>query len=205
MLSRGKRKRLELESREAQAGSEDPLKWHLGFIAELAKTVRPDVYIELGVHRAELFNRVIPYARQLIGVDIDATAGDYIGKTPNVRFVCGTTDDFVEELRTSGLMIDMLFIDANHCRESVMTDFRNYSPFVRPHGLILLHDTHPGDASLLDPGWCGDAYRAVEDLQRDLDGFEMVTIPVSPRLTLCRKRTAQLSWMENDSDHGGAA
>mgnify|MGYP001795611338 CR=1 FL=1 len=111
----------------------------------------------------------------------------------------------MEEFRASGLAIDMLFIDADHCRDSVLRDFRDYFPFVRPHGLILLHDTHPGDASLLDYGWCGDAYRAVEELQRELDGFEMMTIPVSPGLTLCRKRAAQLSWMENGPDLGGDA
>ena len=151
---------------------------------------------ELGVHRAELFNRVIPDAGRLIGVDIDPRSADFIQAVPNVRFVLGTTETFASDLRDSPIAIGMLFIDADHCRESVVRDFRDFLPFVRPHGLILVHDTHPGDASLLDPGWCGDAYLAVAELQRDARDYEMMTIPVSPGLTLCRKRTSQLSWAE---------
>lgn len=178
----------------------DPLKWHISFIEELARHVRPEVYVELGVHRAELFNQIIPYAGQLIGVDIDPTSGDYIRKSGNTRFVCGTTGDFVEELGQAHLEIDMLFIDADHSSESVFKDFMDYFPFVRQQGLILLHDTHPGNAQLVEPGWCGDAYRAIERLQVDSHGFEMVTIPVSPGLTICRKRTVQLGWMEPRED-----
>jgi len=174
----------------------DPLKWHVDFIAELASVMRPGVYVELGVHRAELFNRVLPHAGQLIGVDTDPDSVRHIHDAPNVRFVLGTTDEFADEVRHSGLKIDMLFIDADHSRDAILKDFRNYFPAVNPHGLILLHDTHPGDPSLIEPGWCGDAYRAVEQLQASASGFEMMTIPRSPGLTLCRKRSAQLSWME---------
>ena len=167
---------------DADSHAEDPLKWHLNLITELAKVVRPVVYVELGVHRAELFNRVMPYAEQRFGVDIDPAAADYIEKTPKSRFYCGTTSSFVEEFRASGLAIDMLFIDADHCRESVLRDFRDYFPFVRPHGLILLHDTHPGDASLLDYGQCGDESRAAGEIQRDLRGVELISRPFSPGL-----------------------
>ena len=179
----------------------DPLKWHISFIEELARHVRPEVYVELGVHRAELFNQVIPYAGRLVGVDVDPTSGGFMRKSDNTRFVCGTTEEFVQELRQAPLEIDMLFIDADHSCESVYKDFTDYFPFVKQQGLILLHDTHPGNAQLLEPGWCGDAYRAIERLQVDSRGFEMVTIPVSPGLTICRKRTVQLGWMEPREDH----
>jgi len=189
----------------------DPLLWHVGFIVALARVVRPAVYVELGVHRAELFNRLIPYAGELIGVDIDPRSADFVQSAPNARFVLGTTETFANDVRVSPIVIDMLFIDADHSRRSVVRDFRDLFPFVRPHGLILVHDTHPGDASLLDPGWCGDAYLAIDELQRDARDYEMMTIPVSPGLTLCRKRTSQLSWAEEgdvmSSDgiaHGGS-
>lgn len=174
----------------------DPLKWHIDFIVELARVMRPSVYVELGVHRAELFNRVIPHAGQLIGVDTDPDSARHVLEAPNVRFVLGATEEFADEVRDSGLRIDMLFIDADHSRDAVLHDFRSYLPAVNPHGLILLHDTHPGDSSLIEPGWCGDAYQAVEQLQASAAEFEMMTIPRSPGLTLCRKRRAQLSWME---------
>lgn len=81
-----------------------------------------------------------------------------------------------------------------------MSDFRNYFPHVRPHGLILLHDSHPGDASFVAPDLCGGVYQAVEELLQDCAEYEMVTIPFSPGVTICRKRKRQLSWQEPDTD-----
>lgn len=146
------------EERKAPNEPGDPLLWHVDFIVALARLMQPAVHVELGVHRAELFNQVIPYAGELIGVDIDPRSADFVQTVRNARFVLGTTESFANDLRDSPIMIDMLFIDADHCRESVVRDFRDFLPFVRPHGLILVHDTHPGDASLLDPEWCSDAY-----------------------------------------------
>jgi predicted O-methyltransferase YrrM len=184
--------------RQQPQNPQDPLTWHIEFVVELAKVLRPNVYVELGVHRADLFNRIIPFAGQLVGVDTDPQTAAFVQEAPNVRFVRGTTDEFVEGLRHSPMTIDMLFIDADHRCESVIRDFRGCFPFVRQQGLILLHDTHPGDKSLIDPqgGWCGDAYRAIGQLQVSAVDYEMMTIPVSPGLTLCRKRKRQLSWEE---------
>ena len=41
--------------------------------------------------------------------------------------------------------LDVLFIDGDHSFEGVKQDFVNYSPFVRPDGLIVFHDiaSHP--------------------------------------------------------------
>lgn len=66
--------------------------------------------------------------------------------------------------------IDMLFIDGNHAFEAVRRDFTDWSPFVRPGGLLAFHDTYlsppagpgeyhagPGEVvkqfMLLDPVW----------------------------------------------------
>jgi predicted O-methyltransferase YrrM len=176
--------------------SAPPGNWHVEFITNLARLLRPVLYVELGIYQAELLNKVAPLAGTAIGVDLDPTCGDYVRAAPNVRFFGGSTDAFAKEAALLGLRIDMLFIDADHCRESVVQDFTNYLPLVRPHGLILLHDTHPGDESLLAPGYCCDAYRAIEELQSRAIGYEMMTMPLTPGLTICRKRTAQLAWME---------
>jgi cephalosporin hydroxylase len=39
--------------------------------------------------------------------------------------------------------LDLLFIDGDHSYEGVKSDFVNYSPLVRPGGLIVLHDIVP--------------------------------------------------------------
>lgn len=173
------------------------LNWHCNFIAHLASIVRPKVYVELGLFDCELFNMVIPYAEKLIGVDINENAGKRMQDLPKTRFFHGTTESFAEELRTQPLTIDLLFIDADHSKEAALQDFRNFFPYVAPHGLILLHDSHPGSPEMISPSLCGTVYQAVEILSRETDAYEMMTIPVSPGLTLCRKRQQQLSWQES--------
>lgn len=51
---------------------------------------------------------------------------------------------------------DFLHIDGNHDYEAVRSDWENYSPMVRPGGLVALHD-------LLTPG----VSRVVEELERE--------------------------------------
>ncbi|KJR45337.1 hypothetical protein UF75_4273 [Desulfosporosinus sp. I2] len=173
------------------------LNWHEDFIVHLASLVRPKVYVELGLYHCALFNRIIPFAEQLIGVDISPEAGNYMQQSSKTRFFKGTTHEFGKEMEVNPLEINMLFIDADHSKEAVLKDFKDFFPFIAPHGLILLHDTHPGNEQMMQPEWCGTAYLAVEELLREMrSSYELMTIPVSPGLTICRKRQAQLSWQE---------
>ena len=173
-----------------------PNSWHEDFILHLASIVRPRVYVELGLYRCTLFNRLIPYCKQLIGVDNNPDAGKWMAKSNKVIFVNSTTQDFAKELRNCPLAIDMLFIDADHSKEAVRRDFWTFFQFVSPHGIILLHDSHPKHLHYTQVGYCGDGYKTIEELSRSTGEYEMMTIPVHPGLTLCRKRRAQLSWME---------
>lgn len=174
------------------------LNWHEDFIVHLASLVQPKVYVELGLYHCALFNRIIPFAEQLIGVDISAEAGNYMQQSSKTRFFNGPTQEFTKEVEANPLQINMLFIDADHSKVAVLQDFKHLFPFVAPHGLILLHDTHPGNEQMIQPEWCGTAYLAAEELLREAgSSYELMTIPVSPGLTICRKRQVQLSWQEN--------
>ena len=170
------------------------LNWHENFIVHLAGILRPRLYMELGLYECAVFNRIIPFAQHLVGVDISPRAMTFMTRSPKTEFICSSTRGFSLELAHRGIQIDMLFIDADHSREAVLDDFHLYAPFVAPHGLILIHDTHPQDLSQIDPALSGDGYLAIPELQEDLRHFEMVTIPAPPGLTICRKRTSQLSW-----------
>jgi len=174
----------------------DRMNWHEDFIVELVKVMRPQLYVELGLYQCNLFNRIIPYADSLIGVDIDKEVENYMIKGPKTEFYHQSTDDFAEYLKNSPRSIDFLFIDADHSKEAVERDFKNFFPFVKPHGLILFHDTHPGDDSFKVSNYCGDGYRAIEKFSKSNDEYEMMTIPVHPGLTLCRKRKCQLRYEE---------
>ena len=172
-----------------------PENWHEEFIELLAAVMRPKVYVELGLYECALFNKLIPYAGKLIGLDMKPNAEKFMKKIRGkTEFICSTTDDLAKRLQNNPIQIDMLFIDADHAKEAVLNDFNNFFPFVAPHGLILLHDSHPKNTQYTNPGYCNDAYKAVEQLGKETTTYEMMTIPRHPGLTLCRKRATQLSW-----------
>jgi len=173
-----------------------PENWHENFIVHLASITRPKVYVELGLYQCTLFNRIIPYAECLIGVEMKKDFKKFMKKDKKTQFKCMTTDEYAQELQKNPIQINMLFIDANHSKESVKKDFEQFFPFVAPHGLILLHDGHPKNENYTASGYCGDGYKAIEELSRHTNNYEMMTIPVHPGITLCRKRQKQLSWKE---------
>lgn len=175
----------------AKPGQED---WHENFILHLASIIRPKIYVELGLYKCELFNRIIPYADKLIGVDILSDVEKYMKKTAKTEFICSDTVSFCNQIKKSPIVIDLLFIDANHSKESVLEDFNNFFPFIADQGIILLHDGYPKNKEYSSKGYCGDAFLTIEKLSKETDEYEMMTIPMHPGVTICRKRLRHLPW-----------
>jgi len=175
---------------------EDSELWHAAFIEHFAFLMKPKVYVELGIHKCHLFNRMIPYAEKLVGVDIDTNAYKFMKKTSNASFVCSSTLEYAKQLEFNPLTIDMLFIDADHAVEAVLEDFYAFFPYVASHGIILIHDTHPKNKEFMDPSFCNDSFKVVDKLSENNKNIEFMTIPLHPGLTIIRKRKTQISWME---------
>ena len=196
MLPRSLTPKIPGHIRLLRPSEEVPSNWHEDFIVHLASVLRPRVYMELGLYRCELFNRIIPYADQLIGLDILAEVGNHMKKSPKTTFVCKPTDEFASSFAEDPEEIDLLFIDADHSETWVKKDFEAFLPFVSDQGIILLHDGYPKNEEQIDPGYCGDGYKAIEKMTKKAadSGYEMMTIPVHPGLTLCRKRSKHLAW-----------
>lgn len=174
---------------------------HEDIIVLLAKILKPKIYVELGLYECRLFNKMIPFVRdRLIGVDINSRASKFMKHNPKTEFYGLSTDKFVNRLKEEKLTIDMLFIDADHSKEAVLRDFKNYFPFVRDQGIILLHDGYPKDAFHTQKGLCGDGYKAIFELSKVTKDFEMVTLPFHPGLTICRKRIKQVPWLEQNEE-----
>ena len=110
-------------------------------------------------------------------------------------FFLGTTENFIEKFRLQNKKITLLFIDADHSEASVMKDFKNFLPFMADNGVILLHDDYPLNSTQSQPEYCGDGYKAIFELSKERDDFELMTIPFAPGLSLCRVRQKQVPWV----------
>ena len=137
----------------------------------IAKIYKPKIYIELGVHEGENFNRVIKHCGR--GYAVDVKEMNWIEGKKSTGFV-GTTDDFFD---TYGGGADMIFIDACHTYKQVCQDFFNSMRVLNEGGIILLHDIDPESDKLLNPQNCGDAYKILDELE-ELNYFNMVTLPL---------------------------
>ncbi len=170
------------------------LNWHEDFIVQLASILRPKIYMELGLYQCVLFNRMIPFADMLIGVDCSSDAGKFMLKSEKTKFICQKTDEYIQHLKRKPVKINLLFIDANHTSESVLSDFKNYFPFVADQGIILLHDSYPKNKTQATPDYCGDGYKTIEKISKNNPDYEIVTLPIVPGLSICRKRKKHLNW-----------
>ena len=159
-------------------------------IEPLVKTLKPDVYVELGIYKFETMLKILPFVNRAIGVDIKSLT------VPNkkIEFYSMTTDKFYEQNRDK-LIIDFLFIDADHSDKQTLQDFINYSKIVKENGIIVLHDTYPENENHLSLSKCGTAYKAADYIRKNYcKDYEIMTIPVFPGMSLVRKSSKQLYW-----------
>jgi len=104
-----------------------------GTLFLLTQVCRPDALL-LSVDLGLSFERCLVHARfasrgqKIVSVRGDSSAPETLGRVRSL-------------LR--GHPLDLLFIDGDHSYEGVQADFLNYSPLVRPGGLIVLHDIVP--------------------------------------------------------------
>ncbi len=166
-------------------------------LCELARLLKPEVYVELGVRDGDTFNSLSPLVKRAIAVDIKPMPK--VVRRPHVQLLQMYTSEAAIKLagQKDFSFIDFLFIDACHEKFSVLSDFRSFAPFVREGtGLIFLHDTHPVNKKLLSSKRCHNAWEAAWEIRQMYhDTFEIVTLP-GPRagLSVLRRSRTQLSW-----------
>lgn len=149
---------------------------HSTFIGYLASIYRPNTYVELGLYHGETLRKVCPFSKKVHGVDMNINCEiETLAQLENVQIHTCKTDDFFAAFNEG---IDMAFIDADHCKESVLKDFENILKRLNPGGIILLHDTDPEEDRLIHPGYCGDSYKIVEFLEKRTD-INIVTFPLT--------------------------
>lgn len=170
----------------------------LEMIEAIAERRRITTYLEVGVLEGQVFLKV-PAARK-VAVDPKFEIGwirklYYLLRRPGDlrnRYFEMTSDEFFG--RHSNVIddgIDLAFVDGLHRAEQVRVDIENCLRFLRPEGLILVHDclppnevaalpaNTPGEIeALAHPAWTGewtgDVYKGLIGLRaerHDLDVF----------------------------------
>lgn len=167
--------------------------FHLDFIELIAKRMKPDIYLELGLGpKVECFNRVRGYCKRAIGVDF----GPLLASTGDAELFLGHTDVFFQYCELEKESVDLCLVDADHSAKAVEQDFFSVFPYIKQDGIVLLHDTYPENEAMTAPGYSGDCFLTAAMLPVGAGhyGYEIVTLPFPPGLTIIRKRKKHLLW-----------
>lgn len=166
----------------------------------LIEFYQPDIYAEIGVQKGITFNQISPLVKEAFAVDIAPMPN--VHRAENVHVCQQPSSEFAKQWDPNK-KIDLLFIDGDHRKEAVLSDFDLLSPFVTPGtGLILLHDTYPSAPHMLADGYCSNAWEAAREIHRNrkkYEDFEIVTLPGPfAGLSIIRYAPKHLHWMEGE-------
>lgn len=124
------------------------------FINFLIRSLELKSYLELGLGNFETFSNV--NCEKKVGVDIDREKSVASLKV-NEKVIIDYTTNF---LKTTKDTFDIVFIDADHHRDSVLNDAINSLNILNPRGVICFHDVGPTEVKDTLETACGTAYKA---------------------------------------------
>lgn len=161
---------------------------HLPVIKAIVKNMSPSVVLEIGVRNG------ISTSAIMEGMKESEEPGEYHGcdindqvKLPqiyeNSQLHIMPSDKLAQRWTKE---IELLFIDGSHVYEQVKKDYLNFSKHLKVGGFMFFHDTCPPTERFKSESLCGSAYKVLNDLARD-KRFEVVTLPYSFGLTICRR------------------
>lgn len=158
---------------------------HISFLTLMAKWIKPEHYLELGIRDGRCFQSVARNCAKATGVDISQIG---FMLESNMDFHCKSTDDYFRSIKGKGVEFDMVFIDADHSHKQSLRDFLNVAPRVIEDGFIFFHDTYPCLPYLFDKTKSDDVYKTALYIKKTLiDQFEIVTLPFNPGVTIVKK------------------
>lgn len=175
--------------------------FHESIIADIALAMRPEVYLELGYGSGDTHAKVRPYCGRALAIDVRPAS---LGIWPDDYFQM-TTDEFFANLQDQTkkefwgkipiqrftdplFQVDLAFIDADHSYEQSLKDFKNLWPYIKTNGIVMFHDSYPHHPFLTQLEWSGTVYKTIKWIKANMyEDCEIVTIPVSPGLTIIRK------------------
>ena len=171
----------------------EEISWHVQFISDLSRILKPDNYAELGIYQGETFLKV--HASHKFAIDISEYALTFIPIQDDITKVCGTSESLAKLLEIKKIKLDLLFIDANHDYREVINDFSNLLPYLSKKAVVLFHDTYPKTIEFSDPKYCGDAYLSIEILAKQNTNWAFITLPVHPGLSIASRLPLHPDWI----------
>jgi len=103
--------------------------------------------IDIGIFKGgtlRLWQTISAPDAMLVGVDSHDFTSGIFSYDRDISLVFGRSDSpgVIAKVKSIiGIDVDLLFIDGEHTYGVVKSDYNNYSPLVRPGGLIMFHDT----------------------------------------------------------------
>ena len=157
---------------------------YYGLLRRAHEIVKPERYLEIGVHEGHSLAFVQPGTR-VVGVDPEPKV-----ETPpdNAVIVPATSDAFFADPELVGLLggpIDLAFVDGLHLHEQTLRDVANVERHSHPDGIIMIHDCLPIDERTASRDrttvvWSGDVWKVVVALRRHRPDLTVSTIDVEP-------------------------
>lgn len=166
--------------------------WHPTVVQSLAELSQAKTYLEVGIYRGETLKLLAKTCERVIGLDIDPGALASIPANPRITLHLQTAQEFA--LKNPLLRFDLVFIDADHRKQSVLDDFYAVESLVNESGIVAFHDTWPKNLEFSSPHLCGDAYKAIPELRRRESAWNFITFRKHPGLTIAQKSGASPDW-----------
>lgn len=176
---------------------------YYNLLFSVALASRPRMVLELGTGpgiSSLAFIRVLQYWREishdqrvLHTCDVNAVAARKLRRFGSIVVPYITsTDELAVRWAEQRLLIDLLYIDADHSHEQSLSDFENFAPWIVPNGLVLMHDTFPRREEDESPYASGTAWKTAQYIkQHYATQFEIMTLPYLCGLSLLRKSGAK--------------
>ena len=173
---------------------------YFNLLFSIAIASRPTTILELGTGpgvSSRAFVRALRYwqsvdhaPRFLHTCDIDEAATARVRRRfgPCVVAHAVSTDELASWWSLEKIPIDLLYIDADHSHVQSLTDFRQFSQWVVPNGLVLMHDTFPLSVKHEDDRFSGHVWMTVQEIKRrHAEEFEASTIPYLCGVSIIRR------------------
>lgn len=129
-------------------------------------------YLELGIYDGLNISKIAPHVGKAVGVDISDERLLY----HNFEFIKTTTDEFFSNNKET---FDVIFIDADHQFESVVSDLEKSLKILNKHGIIFLHDTDPKSAHYIQPRYCNNCYKIIDYIRNNHPELDLINLPIS--------------------------